>query len=280
MDLRARRFYIFVAFLILVPVTMYLVYDLRTPDLCEGDTLEVRDCKWCDGSGKWSQEEGPQPMGDRCPSCGGTGKVRVIIPGDKRPTRIRGAVVDAATVDPWATYDSVRPRLGPPGPAAHYGGRSGTRIGGAKVTFTREPGPIELGDADAEDVESGEGRSGFVDSEQAVSAGSDSQETARGTEGKAAEEVFVEECTPQGMFNRTLPPGCYAVKVEAPGFQPVTGHFVVRRLTEPIWLEEATTIYEPGSRAEAQSLYGLHFLAALSRQSDVEGWIQLNAGSP
>ena len=273
MDYRARRFYIFAAFLVLVPVTMYLVYDLRTPNLCEGDTLEVRDCRWCGGSGKWAQEEGPLPMGDRCPSCGGTGKVRVIVPGENRPTRVRGAVVDAATVDPWATYDTVRPRLGPPGPAASYGGRSGTRIGGAKVTFARHPGNLEAAEVDEQQADAGDEDSVHVTSGPVASSQVNTAEDV-------AEDVIVEECTPQGMFNRQLPPGRYTVKVEAPGFQPISGQFVVRRLREPIWLEEANTIQEPGSGAEAQSNYGLHFLAALSRQSDVEGWIQVNPGSP
>jgi hypothetical protein len=274
MDYRARRFWLFAGFLALAPAAMYIVYDLRTPDLCEGDELQVRNCRWCGGSGKWAQEEGPQPMGDRCPSCGGTGKVRVIVPGDKRPTRIRGAVVDAATVDPWTTYDTVRPHLGPPGPSASYGGRSGSRIGGAKVTFVRHPGGVEALEVDDQNSDAGE--------LEAVRLASGPVDPARvnPAEDIPAKDIIVEECTPQGMFNRQLPPGRYAVTVEAPGFQPVSGHFVVRRLTEPIWLEEATTVYEPGSGAEAQSNYGLHFLAALSRQADAEGWIQVNPGTP
>jgi len=141
MNPRAVRFVVFAFVLVLAPVALWIVYDLRSPDLWEGDVLETRDCRWCAGSGIGESEgEGYAPTGGRCSSCGGTGRVRVVVPGPNRPTHVRGAVVRAEMVGPLDSYSTVKPQAGPSlaGPPS-FRRHDGT-IGGARLTFRHDDG--------------------------------------------------------------------------------------------------------------------------------------------
>jgi hypothetical protein len=84
-----------------VPVFYYTmtygVAFVSNPELYEGDRLEQRTCRICEGTGKEPADGRPR-LDDCCSFCAGRRKVRVIVPGPKRPTRLWGAVVDAARV--------------------------------------------------------------------------------------------------------------------------------------------------------------------------------------
>lgn len=57
--------------------------DLKT---FEGDKIEVRDCRKCQGTG--------EVEGERCKGCLGNKKLKVIIPGPNHPVKIKGSVRD------------------------------------------------------------------------------------------------------------------------------------------------------------------------------------------
>lgn len=123
--------------LIATPFTLYLIQAVRTPVLHAGDRLEKRTCRECGGEGTNAALEGAHLPGfEKCPACGGDGKVDVILPGPERPTRIRGAVADKETLAPFATYADVRP-----GGQRMLERPSGT-IGGGHVRFERDDGKV------------------------------------------------------------------------------------------------------------------------------------------
>lgn len=72
--------------------------------LYEGDVLEERDCRQCNGTGEDTMLDMPSANG-KCLFCRGTGRVEVIIPGPNRPTRFYGSVVDADAVDELLHFD-------------------------------------------------------------------------------------------------------------------------------------------------------------------------------
>lgn len=95
---------------IAIPALLYSYRYVFSPDLYEGDELEERECRHCAGTGIDGQLGLEFPgSSDRCPACRGRGRVQVIIPGPKRPVRVRGLVLDSAKVlepvfmlrEPW-----------------------------------------------------------------------------------------------------------------------------------------------------------------------------------
>ena len=98
-----------------------------------------------------------------------------------------------------------------------------------------------------------------------------------GAEGDGSETVVTRS---SGRFSQRLAPGVYAVKASAPGFEPFEGELTVEPLVEPIWMEKATLVQEPGSSDEARSLYGLHCIAALDTTGGDGGSIRLVPGEP
>lgn len=143
-----------VALLILAILTIPLFYFgasyVNDPDLCEGDVLEERECRHCDGTGKDEQLAYDMPgMGDRCVFCRGGGTVRVILPGPNRPSRVHGAIFDEAAQESFFDGGLGGDPLSPLG-----GPRTGGRllmpltggIPGAAVTITPQYGgePIAL----------------------------------------------------------------------------------------------------------------------------------------
>ncbi len=84
---------------IAIVVFVYSYKYIFDAELYEGDELEERVCRYCDGSGKDEQMALERPGGsDRCPACRGRGSVEVIIPGAHRPVRLRGLVLNASRV--------------------------------------------------------------------------------------------------------------------------------------------------------------------------------------
>lgn len=91
-------------------------------------------------------------------------------------------------------------------------------------------------------------------------------------------ELIEAESNPYGLFSLLLPPGDYQVTIIAPGFDKLEDELEVPVLTEPIWLEEAKLVCEPGSFAEAQSMNGIEILAALAKvESDAYGFMNVSA---
>ena len=84
---------------IVVPAFIYSYKYVFDAELYEGDELEERVCRYCEGSGKDEEMALELPGGsDRCPACRGRGRVEVIIPGAHRPVRLRGLVLNASRV--------------------------------------------------------------------------------------------------------------------------------------------------------------------------------------
>ena len=83
-----------------------------------------------------------------------------------------------------------------------------------------------------------------------------------------------------GLFNAKLSPGRYTISARGEGFAAISSEIVIEPLTEPIWLEEAAILNEPGSEADARSMYGLNVLVSLVRPGTVGGRIQVTAGTP
>ena len=75
------------------------VRSVSGPQMYDGDRLETRTCRWCNGTGKDGggdgPEGGPRPADGVCPGCRGAQKSQVIIPGPKHPTPLKGSVRDA-----------------------------------------------------------------------------------------------------------------------------------------------------------------------------------------
>lgn len=81
-----------------------------------------------------------------------------------------------------------------------------------------------------------------------------------------------------GRFSQLLPPGSYRIRIEAPGHDVFVKEdpFVVRPLTEPIWLEKAQILTDEMSSGEAQGSYGLIFLAGVAKpRSDSTGFVKV-----
>jgi len=89
------------------------------PKLYDGDSVESRPCKMCDGAGGLQTVDDARPTpGLRCGYCGGDGSVKVLIPGPNRPTVIWGLVVDRERIgkDPKHYYPATirrPPRIDP-----------------------------------------------------------------------------------------------------------------------------------------------------------------------
>ncbi len=85
---------------ILYFVVRFSVGYVTGPTLYEGDELQSRPCRECNGKGSqvFGAEEGMPYAGCKCPGCGGRGVVDVIVPGPNRPTRVWGGVVSAAVI--------------------------------------------------------------------------------------------------------------------------------------------------------------------------------------
>ncbi len=64
------------------------VRSVSGPQLYEGDRLESRTCRVCDGAGT--------QQGEKCRGCLGAKRVKVIVPGPEHPVEIRGTVRDLA----------------------------------------------------------------------------------------------------------------------------------------------------------------------------------------
>jgi hypothetical protein len=80
--------------------TWKFAHAYLAPDLYEGDLLETRDCRNCDGTGEdlGMAQDYPE-LGTRCQFCRGKGRVQVIVPGPRRPTRVWGVVMEASTIN-------------------------------------------------------------------------------------------------------------------------------------------------------------------------------------
>lgn len=135
------------AVLIGAPTVLLVVQQseayLHGPVLAEGDLLETRSCRMCDGSGKDPEMAEQMPhLGDRCSFCRGQGKVQVIVPGPNRPVRVWGGVVDADLEPepaPFADGPSLRFRPNPFAPGGVDPLPGG--IWEAKVVLVPESGP-------------------------------------------------------------------------------------------------------------------------------------------
>lgn len=66
------------------------------PQLYTGDKLETRTCRWCSGSGQYPVEGHLE----KCPGCGGSKTVQVILPGPEHPAPVQGIVSDKAAPPP------------------------------------------------------------------------------------------------------------------------------------------------------------------------------------
>ena len=64
------------------------VRSVSGPPLYSGDTLEIRECRRCQGTGKDGSAV--------CPACVGLKKIQVILPGPKHPVNLRGSVRDSS----------------------------------------------------------------------------------------------------------------------------------------------------------------------------------------
>jgi hypothetical protein len=216
-----------------IPGLVYVVREAAAyavkPDLWEGDRVETRPCRRCGGSGKDEglAEEAPM-LGGRCPFCRGKGRVEVILPGPRRPTRVWGVVVSAAAREEVLEEPNLRFAPDPfgVGSKAPRGG-----IGRASLIFRPEGGEEIRVTADA-----------------------------------------------YGRFSRRLPPGTYALRVEAPGREPMEETIEVKPLTEPIWQERATMV-EPEDPESARGHWGLNLQVGLaSRGGEEDGFVRVWAG--
>jgi hypothetical protein len=142
MYLLARRYQISLfLFLLGIPIFYAAFHYARAPELYAGDSLESRACRQCGGTGRDEQLALDYPeFGDRCPFCRGDGKVDVIVPGPNRPTRIRGAAVDAATTTPLTSYGSVRPMPARGNPMTSSTQKPAGAVGGAKIAWRSADG--------------------------------------------------------------------------------------------------------------------------------------------
>jgi hypothetical protein len=129
-----------------IPLLYYSVSYSTGLDLYDGDRIEKRECRICGGSGKDEAQAREMPaLGDRCSFCRGTGKVKVILPGPNRPTRVWGVVVDRDAIGD-ATFFYPRnvkklpmpSELGPPGAREHFSIPGA--LAGATVVFRRDHG--------------------------------------------------------------------------------------------------------------------------------------------
>ncbi|HVR75607.1 MAG TPA: carboxypeptidase-like regulatory domain-containing protein [Planctomycetota bacterium] len=81
-----------------------------------------------------------------------------------------------------------------------------------------------------------------------------------------------------GRFSQLVPPGSYRIRIEAPGHDVFVHEepFIVRTLTEPIWLEKAQILTEEMSSGEARGSYGLIFLAGVTKPgSESTGFVRV-----
>ena len=140
---------------ITIPVMYFVVRHsvgyVTGPTLYEGDQLENRPCRECNGKGfdPTLAEVGIPAPGGRCPACSGRGNVDIILPGPNRPTRVWGAVVStaffggedgAAALSPSAVRGNPLETAFLPDRAQLPGG-----IPGSSVAFEREGAqPIEV----------------------------------------------------------------------------------------------------------------------------------------
>jgi hypothetical protein len=143
MYFHAKRFVILSLFVLAgVPLTLLYINYARAKVVYDGDLVSEQICRECTGTGKWVEMEGGfNPLGGRCPACGGDGIVEVILPGPNRPTRIQGIVVERDDLTDFSTYRSVRPPLFARGGPPPNGARG---IPGARVVFAGPGEPIEI----------------------------------------------------------------------------------------------------------------------------------------
>ena len=114
------------------------------PTLYDGDRLEDRDCRMCRGTGK--DPDMIDYNGGLCSFCGGDGGVDVIVPGDERPTRVWGTVVNVDTIKSPEMYYPRHVR--PSSPNLIHGGDSDHIKGAlsdATVTLTSSDGDVVTG---------------------------------------------------------------------------------------------------------------------------------------
>ncbi len=132
--------------LLLIPVACVVIKQsvayVSGPTLYEGDRLESRKCRECDGAGKDEELARDYPqLGTSCQACGGKGMVDVVLPGPKRPTRVWGVVVDAGMADDLAGFScpgniKMLPVQSAFLPVEQREIRGG--VSGVKITFERE----------------------------------------------------------------------------------------------------------------------------------------------
>lgn len=174
------------------------------PTFYDGDRVDTRKCRQCDGVGRGPEVAEMFPeTGDRCPFCRGTGLVEVILPGPNRPSRLWGAVIDLEGSDDayaWGNPPNIRmlplqTAFLPPQMremAEIQGGLSGALV------RVERPGddPIEV------------------------------------------------KSDPTGRFMIQIAPGTYTLTVSKNGFESLSETIDIEPLSEPIWLEKATLIEE------------------------------------
>ncbi len=116
--------------------------SMMKPQVYPGDRTEVRDCRWCGGTGEGGDEremamgEGMPPRGGGggvCPGCRGKKKLSVVIPGPNHPAVVRGSVRDLKAMGDEAMNPEAAALLAfhenrSPGPVKGA-------VGGAKVVF-------------------------------------------------------------------------------------------------------------------------------------------------
>ena len=118
-----------------VPMVYFSLSYLRATTTYAGDQVEGRNCRWCTGDGLANEETRKYgTAGNRCPACGGSGSVDVLIPGPLHPTRVAGQVLDAALVHPGSACQRSK--------SAGFFQEVFGAIEGAQVVFTNSSGEV------------------------------------------------------------------------------------------------------------------------------------------
>ncbi|GMU54383.1 MAG: hypothetical protein AMXMBFR33_35290 [Candidatus Xenobia bacterium] len=189
--------------------------SMMKPQTYPGDRTEMRDCRWCGGTGEGGDEremamqgEGMPPRGGGggvCPGCRGKKKLSVIVPGPNHPAVVRGSVRDVKAMGAEATSPEAAALLAfhenrSPGPVKGA-------VGGAKVVFDNGSKKVEY----------------------TVPA--------------------------NGKIKTMLVPGHYKVTVTAEGFQDYHDEVDVAARREPIWDERARLITEESVADQTEVLF-------------------------
>ena len=74
-----------------------------------------------------------------------------------------------------------------------------------------------------------------------------------------------------GLITAELAPGTYTVSATKDGYSETRGTLTVKPLTEPIWLEEAHMVREPGTQSQAIGFYGIQLLVTMSKPGAASG---------